>query len=444
VTNPVRFDDALAAAVTWVRSHSGYVGTPAYIFRDVYGRVRVLVRDPEDVPSEAREELSTSLGKFSVSPDRVLLAQDEFGDEAARHAQSSAVAPGVRVIERLVTEQNWDRAPVPHREGPPRITFFGIKGGVGRTTALVALARHLVAQEKRVLVVDLDLESPGATTMLLGEDGLPRYGVIDWLVEETVEQADAALVADMVLRSRALVGNRTGEVLVVPAMGTSSIPPLDDAVRDRHDGAFVAKLGRAYVSPHDVDIAHRLGRMLDALEATHHPDVVLLDSRAGIHDISAATVSRLGATALLFAGASAQTWLAYRLLFSAWRRDPSVLEAFRDRLQVVAAQVPETGRVAHLETLRGRAWSLFTNFVYDAPPEGDEDESASPFDQFNFDLDDDESPHAALPVYWRRELVEWDPMQPDTLTPEQFAAAYGEFLRGVTSLTPGLARADSP
>src|SRR5438105_15217393 len=41
------------------------------------------------------------------------------------------------------------------------LTFYSFKGGVGRTMALANIAYLLAKMEKRVLVVDWDLEAPG-------------------------------------------------------------------------------------------------------------------------------------------------------------------------------------------------------------------------------------------------------------------------------------------
>lgn len=42
------------------------------------------------------------------------------------------------------------------------ITFYSYKGGVGRTLALANFARHLASHDnKKVFVLDLDLEAPG-------------------------------------------------------------------------------------------------------------------------------------------------------------------------------------------------------------------------------------------------------------------------------------------
>lgn len=447
----VRFDDALVRMVDWARTCRMGSGGDVLLLRDLTGHLRVLTDEGGDLSDAEREALHTRLGAFSpglrgLSLQRSLVGPD---DELAR--DRVLLDDGIWLIDRLVSEQGWNRAPVAPPATVPRITFFGVKGGVGRSTALAALALHLARAGKRVMVVDLDLESPGVTSLLLRTEDLPRYGVTDWMVEDAVGQSDDAVIEDIAIQSLAVGSDVRGEVLVVPAVGSRSIPAYEpeDLSTTLRDGSFVAKLGRAYMpGATDTDFAGRLGRMLGALEARYRPDVVLLDSRAGLHDISAATVPRLGGTVLLFAGATSQTWLAYRLMFSTWRRNAEVLSRFRSRLRVVASQVPEVGRDVYLARIRDEAHALFTSFVYEPDPTPDQDGESDPGlkknseSRFNFTLDDPDGPHTPLPVYWRRELVEWEPATGGPLTPEQFDAAFGPFLRDVLKL-PYVAEAQS-
>lgn len=424
-----RFDDALAAALTWARRHRDALGGEVHLVRDIYGRIRVVPGAGATITAPVIGELHVKLGRFSPGPtsivvDGAFLEPDELSLDRA------PLDEGVWLVDRLVSEQGWRRASVASPEHRPRIAFFGVKGGVGRSTALVALAKRLAEQGRRVLVIDLDLESPGATSMLLRPEELPPFGVVDWFVEEGVGQGDDALLREMV------VSSRVGEVLVAPAVGARSVPTSDeealkeDPALALRDGAFIAKLGRAYASAEGAELALRVERLVAGLERVHEPDVVLLDSRAGMHDISAATVPRLGGTVLLFAGATSQTWLGYKLLFSAWRREREVVARFRDRLRMVAAQVPETGREAYLGRHREAAYDVFSGFIY---------EESDAEDAFSFDVNDTNAPHEPLPIYWRRELVEWEPagatgMDVEALTSEQFEAAFGPFLRGVLAL----------
>src|SRR5262249_9504961 len=91
----------------------------------------------------------------------------------------------------------WQHAP--DESDVTRLAFHGIKGGVGRSTAVATLAAHLAKRPgAQVLVVDLDLESPGVGLTLLPDDRRPEFGLVDWFVEQPVGQADDELLGSMV------------------------------------------------------------------------------------------------------------------------------------------------------------------------------------------------------------------------------------------------------
>lgn len=409
----IRFDEALERAIAFARDHRARLGGEVVIVRDLLGRIRLaLGGDAEGVEALAGE-LSALLGAFSPGVSQLFLPRAGMLAPSAvfEAPELRNLDEGIRLLERWVIGADWLRAPLPRRSlKAQRLTFFGIKGGVGRSTALVAVARHLAERGERVLVVDLDLESPGVTASLLPEGARPSFGVVDWFVEGDVGQADEELLRDLVATSPLAAGT-TGEIRVVPAGGSVGTE------------SYVSKLARVYASPvGSGDLAVRLARLLDALEAAEHPSWVLLDSRAGIHDLAAIAVTRLGATSLLFAVDTRQTWLAYRYLFATWQKDPLLVRRFRGGLRVVAAQVPETDRVPYLERLRDHASALFAEYLYD-------DASSDDDEAFNFDVGDPDAPHSPLPIYWRRELLDWDPTrEPPTVTPAQAHEAFGALL----------------
>ena len=133
------------------------------------------------------------------------------------------------VLDRLAVEGNWSRIS-PLTSSVPRTVFFSIKGGVGRSTALAATAWALAEEGKRVMVLDLDLESPGLSSALLPKDRRPLFGITDWLVEDLVNNGDIVL-QNMVAQSSL---SHNGEILVVPAHGINP-------------GEYIAKLGRVWM-----------------------------------------------------------------------------------------------------------------------------------------------------------------------------------------------------
>ncbi len=78
----------------------------------------------------------------------------------------------------------WTIEDVDSGQRPPIVTFFSHKGGVGRSTALVATALHLARANQKVAVVDLDIEAPGLSSLLLASP--PTRGTLDYLVESGV------------------------------------------------------------------------------------------------------------------------------------------------------------------------------------------------------------------------------------------------------------------
>jgi hypothetical protein len=295
----------------------------------------------------------------------------------------------------------------------PRVTFYGLKGGVGRSTALALFAQHLAAGGKNVLVLDLDLESPGVGSLLLPSDAFPPSGLVDWFVEDAVRAADAALLDDLTAVSP-LAESTEGQIRVAPAHGAEEI-------------AYIPKLARVTLDvrrPVGMEgFSTRLHRLIESLELHLKPDVVLLDSRAGLHDVAAVSLTRLGALALLFAAHGEQTWQSYRLLFRHWQTHFGVLPQFRENLRIIDALVPETGRPEHRTMALAAAHSLFEETIY-------EESAPNVEDAFNFALDDANAPHYSVPIFWNRVFQGFNPgAAPGAVSAAEVAASYGEFLQ---------------
>lgn len=360
------------------------------INRDLNGRVRFIVPEQVEAHDEVRGQVQTLYetlaGRIAPHdhPVESGLLYEAGRDEVCSGAASYPLEgfDKVWVVDRLATEGNWANI-APETEGAPRVVFFSIKGGVGRSTALAACAWKLAQQGKRVLVLDLDLESPGLSSNLLPQERQTMYGITDWLVEDLVDNADG--VMDGMVAMSGL--SHDGEIHVVPAHGKNA-------------GEYIAKLGRVWMPKIRSDGSRepwsaRLQRLLLALEARIHPDIVLIDSRAGIDEVASSCVTDLGANlVLLFALNGSQTWSGYRILFDHWRR-AGVAERIRERLQIVAGLVPELEPAAYLTDLRERAYDLFLETLYDEIRSADTE-------GWNFDLANELAPHNPWFVRWHR------------------------------------------
>lgn len=443
--SPKRFDEALAAA-TRVAGSAVRVLAPSeenvLLVRDLFGRFRLFI--DREAPSDVGEfraferEFSDAVGAYSAK-DGLLFWRDGILAPHVLHQSPEAWCPegapsNLSVIDRLVTGREWLLEPAPDRApSPPRLVFFGIKGGVGRTTALAMLAWHLSGQGKNVLVIDLDLESPGlAHSLLPGDNDLdspivrdwPEFGVVDWLVEDLVGQGDSLFHEGEIWARSPL--SKLGDIWVVPAMG------------GRRDQDYIGKLSRAYV---DVPAAigrseyfgDRIARFIDAIENRLNPDVVLLDSRAGLHDISSALLTRLNARwSLLFAADTHQTWEGLRALFHQWQRKPTALARIRERLLTIAALVPQV-EVTWDSYRKGFCERSFTVFqdIYDDVQPGMEQDAAL----FTFAIDDEDAPHYPIPIHHHPAYTLFSPLDRKVQVDDtKVTPAFGHFLRTMDSL----------
>ncbi|MFI5742574.1 KGGVGR-motif variant AAA ATPase [Streptomyces anulatus] len=435
--DPVRFDAARPIAMT-VALDMAASGVDVLMVRDILGRLALLLDDRPAAVDAAKveawsERLTSTLGKYAAG--RPLLLASKLFQPDAYFSSPRAVAelgyvaePGqgsIRWLDNTVVGGDWARVSTPRGEpegvSTARTALYGFKGGVGRSTATFMLAKHLAGQGSCVLVIDLDLESPGSGPLLVAEEQLPRYGIIDQLVESALSNEEGL---DLVTQATHFQLQNNGELWVAPARGRGEPDKMY---------AYIDKLNRVYA---DVP-GNGLGSFADRLEAavqacedavareSRRPDVVLLDSRAGIHDIAAIAISRLCDLALLFGSDNGQTWAGYRELFKAWLSSGQAPE-IREKLRMVASMVPDADRPGYLEAFRDRSWECFS-ILYDDLLDGETGFNPSP--------EDDAAPHSPIPILFALELVGLDAVSTPGWDDRAFVrAAYDSFLKTATKL----------
>lgn len=447
------FDRILPAVQDWLRAHSeslsGFLSNEddwLLVNRDLNGRVRLILPERFEEGEQRilwdflSSGLMQRLGKHAYPENTGLLfeADREQALQGATRYQVDGFS-NVWVVDRLATETDWAHI-APETKDVPRVVFFSIKGGVGRSTALAATAWSLAQEGKRVLVLDLDLESPGLSSALLPAERQPMYGITDWLIEDLVDNGDVVLES-MVATSTL---SRDGEIHVVPAHGADH-------------GEYIAKLGRVWMPKLRADGARemwfsRLERLLRDLEGRIRPDVVLIDSRSGIDEIASACITDLGANLiLLFSLEGEQTWNGYRMLFEQWLR-AGVAPQIRERLQVVGALVPELDRVGYLAGLREHSYEVFVDALYDeiAPIKiGDVGRKLDGKWQvgglnegWNFDEADETAPHHPWTVNWHRSFAGLLSLQGRlaAIDAQEVVSIFGGLIGGVSNAVDGRGR----
>jgi hypothetical protein len=430
------FDESLPTLVRNISEQFGAeVLKQGAIVRDTSGRLLFL--NSQASPSdEARafieSKLSGDLGAYAHT-GRVIAFGDEPGIQLLLH--DPAVFPmeydslNFRLLDRRIVGSAWVEPPQEEAAWPPRIVFASLKGGVGRSTALAVTASDLSRRNKNLLVIDLDLEAPGLGDMLLDDERMPRFGTVDYLVENGLNGVPDQSLSDFVGTS-ALTTAGGGRVDVVPALGTSAT---------NYPYNTLPKLARAMIEDIDpsgasVSVTVQIANMLKRFTGRDTYDVVLIDSRAGMSELAAPTILGLGAKVLLFGTAQRQTVQGYSALFAALRllaqRDRSLGRHADWRLQFKAVHAKASLDETTAARYRDDLYELFADNLYDA-----DDIQQPDLDGVSFNIDDEDGPHWPLIIPFTQNLIDFDPVQaPSQLNVAFYEQAYRPFLNGIDSI----------
>lgn len=356
------FDDTLP---TLVRLCEGAPGVTSLrrlcVVRDVRGRSRlVLDPDPTTAPVDTatlEKALGAELGEYFAPPiwstagekDQGRLSAAVFAhsacaawpdaaydDPVTGRTKVPALARWYR-LERRLSKDAWldtgrPQPPWPLGTAGAIVTFYSFKGGVGRTTALVSCAWQLARENKRVVVIDLDLEAPGLGQLLGGEGD---RGALDFLVDHIATGSDR--IDGLVAPARALGAD--GDRVRVVGAGKLGAGYLEKLARLD----FAAAWPQASLGSAESPIERALVALLKSLRK-ERPDYILLDARAGLHDLSGISLHRLAHADVLVARASEQGYRGLDLALSVLvrRKGKAAMECAIVQTMVPGEGLPES------------------------------------------------------------------------------------------------------
>ncbi|MFM9965131.1 MAG: tyrosine-protein kinase family protein [Planctomycetaceae bacterium] len=311
------------------------------------------------------------------------------------------------ILDRHLSKDAWFGSPFElpwplNDKTPPIISFFSFKGGVGRTTALAAFATNLARAGKRVLVVDFDLEAPGVGTLFgpTRGDGT-SFGVVDFLLEWPVAPNGTINIADYcnVCDEPGIVGNGP-EIICVPA--------------GKVDERFIEKLARINyeylyrsASEPGAPVADKspIHQLLKLLRNRWKPDFVLIDSRAGLHDLGGLSLSGIAHWHVLFGLNSDQSWQGLSLAVSHLGKQEVLAGNPQRDCTLVQAMTPfpQAGREQAVATFKSQAYEVFSNLYYD--------DAQSPNAVWPVpDSEDPDQPHSPQVLSWDTRVFGYGPL----------------------------------
>ncbi len=184
------------------------------------------------------------------------------------------------------------------------ISFYGFKGGAGRTLAAVHMAYLYSRMGKRVLLVDADLEAPGLSFWNPYKPGQSDNGLVQLLLElDDVPESEitgsfldryVCSIPDFFDREREedpRSFEACSDVHLLPAGIGPTVEALD---------VYVEQLPHVHVS-----IASTADKLRRVFERSGY-DVILLDSRPGLHRIAGALFNSVADFYIVLFGASGQ------------------------------------------------------------------------------------------------------------------------------------------
>jgi cellulose biosynthesis protein BcsQ/stress-induced morphogen len=173
---------------------------------------------------------------------------------------------------------------------PPIIaTFYSLRGGVGRSTALAYTARILASRGRTVLCVDMDLEAPGLAALFGKEaDIMPGQGLLSILV--ALDQGEHPDIRNHILRI-----SETDELYCLPA-----------GIPDANYARLLNLLDPAAWYREERNPLRELIQLLSN-NLSFKPDVILLDARTGITPLNAPLLFDLADLAFIVFFPHAQT-----------------------------------------------------------------------------------------------------------------------------------------
>ena len=290
------------------------------IIRDVFGKISLLL-DNSEILKEESESLSVQLEqrlnnffskkiylkklsrKHQKEAERTKIIIEMIESERKEwkseegiifYISERPIAKKAWVKQTSLQNGVWPYEKAVEENGTKVVTFYSFKGGMGRTTALAGTALALVNQGFNVLMLDTDIEAPGLATLFFDENVVER-GVLDYLLEHPLAPERNVREYILDVTDPVLLNEKDGNLYLMPA--------------GKVDEYYLQKLARIDYQDHrEGYLEGALKGMLNAIRDNYAVDYILIDARAGFHDMGGIVVSQIPHGAILFGNNSRQSW----------------------------------------------------------------------------------------------------------------------------------------
>ena len=243
---------------------------------------------------------------------------DPFYANVVSNENEIIMGPRYR-YDSLLDINNGSVAKEPTSQETPIITFYSYKGGMGRTTTMVAYAMDLaINNDKRVVIIDCDLEAPGYLNFfdLSKNDELlngKKNGLVEFMSDlqmldndgrHTLDLNDYIINVGNTQRVDGVAFENLNNIWLIPA-GNLNMDyggnEDESNLRDYLEGLSKVNLSNVR------EVVDSFSILFTKIKETINPDVILLDSRTGFNDIFGTAAFYLSSCVVGFFGFSRQT-----------------------------------------------------------------------------------------------------------------------------------------
>lgn len=244
----------------------------------------------------------------------------------------------------------------------PVVTFYSYKGGMGRSTTLVAYAMYCAIHEKKkVVILDCDFEAPGYlnffnlsnnSRLLSGEVN----GIVEYLLDADFEGENINLKENYTIAVEKEYSGE-GEIRIMPA-GNLNEDRIITNLRDfegntisTHKDHYIETLARLDTSRNE-SIINNFNKLLINIENQIKPDLILIDSRTGFNDIFGVTALHLSNCIVAFFGSSEQTKPGLKFLLDKYNKIKKNEPERKLNLILVNSILPKINQKEHYTAFR--------------------------------------------------------------------------------------------
>ncbi len=196
----------------------------------------------------------------------------------------------------------------------PIITFYSYKGGMGRTTTLMSYAIDLALnRNKRVAIIDCDLEAPGYLNFFnLSQHKSLASGRVNGLVEFLSDLQFSKdsnhldlnnYIVNVSFGNEGLDSNGLENIYLMPA---GNLNEDFDFGSGENRWQYIDGLSRINLSNVN-SLVKSMQVVIDKINDEIHPDIILIDSRTGFNDIIGTSTLYLADMIVGFFGFNEQT-----------------------------------------------------------------------------------------------------------------------------------------